>query len=181
MCEQAPILCSNASFKLVSHSMVNSHFPSDLYWFCTLLSMHTYTQVEIAMQAASKVGIKGNSLLSGLFLCQQRLHPKLWGSCLNLQFYRNFDCEGYSSSRASCWIFGMGCGIILILTLKEAVQINVYMFTVYADIWPIHALDAVWSCPLLKWCNFGALCQVPWSIWYSTSWWGENRYPTAYL
>lgn len=67
--EQAPTVCSNAYFKLVSYSMVNSHFPSDLYWFCTSLSMHTYTQVEIARQAASEVGIK-YSLLSGPFLCQ---------------------------------------------------------------------------------------------------------------
>lgn len=69
-CEQAPIVCSNASFKLVMYSMVNSRFPSDLYCFCTSLSLHAYATVEIAMKAASKVGIKGYSSLSGPFLCQ---------------------------------------------------------------------------------------------------------------
>lgn len=53
---------------------------------------------------------------------------------MNLQIFRNFDLEGYSSSRASYWLFVMRCVINIILTLKKAVQINVYVFTVYADI-----------------------------------------------
>lgn len=53
---------------------------------------------------------------------------------MNLQIYRNFDLEGYSSSRASCCLFVMGCGINFILALKKALQINVYVFTVDADI-----------------------------------------------
>lgn len=70
ICEQVPALCCNASFRLVSYLMVNGHFLSDLYHFCSLLSMRSYTQIEIAMQAASKVGVEGCSLLSGPFLCQ---------------------------------------------------------------------------------------------------------------
>lgn len=73
---------------------------------------------------------------------------------------RNFVLEVYSSCRLSCWVFGMGCGINLILTLKKAVQVNVYEFRVYADIWPAHALGAGCSCLMLKWCSFISLCQV---------------------
>lgn len=70
-------MSSNASFKLVSYLMVNSHFPSDLYWFCTLLSMHTYTQVEIAMQAASKVGIKRVQFIFWTFLLSVEVASKV--------------------------------------------------------------------------------------------------------
>lgn len=51
---------------------------------------------------------------------------------------------------------------------------------VHTDIWAMHAVDAAWSCLLLKWCHFDFLCQVPQSLWYSISWWGENRCPTVY-
>lgn len=80
--EQVPTMCSNAYFKLVSYSMVNSHFPSDLYWFCTSLSMHTHTQVESAKQAVSEFGIK-YSLLSGPFYASKGWMQNC-ESCVNL-------------------------------------------------------------------------------------------------
>lgn len=64
----------------------------------------------------------------------------------------------------------MGCGINLILTLKKAVQVNVHVFTVCADIWPIHALGAGCSCLMLKWCSFISLCQVPFAHHLQVSW-----------
>lgn len=158
--EQAPTMCSNAYFKLVSHSIVNSHFPSDLYWFCTSLSVHTYSQVESARQAVSEVGIK-YSLLSGLFYASkgwmQNCERAVW-TCTN------FVLEVYSSCRLSSWVFGMGCGINLILTLKKAVQVNVCVLTVYADTWPTHAPGTGCSCLMLKWCSFISHCQVPGSF-----------------
>lgn len=69
--------------------------------------------------------------------------------------------EVYSSCWLSCWVFGMACGINLLLTLTKAVQVNVYEFTVYADTWPVHALGADCSWLMLKWCNLISLCQVP--------------------
>jgi len=76
MCKQGLTVCSNASFTLVSCSLVSGCFPSYLYHICTLLTTHAYPQVEIAMQVASRVGMKGYHLLSGPLL-YQNLDPKL--------------------------------------------------------------------------------------------------------
>lgn len=93
---------------------------------------------------------------------------------MNLPFYRNFDLERYSSSRGSCWILGMGCGINFILTLKRAVP---HESSQCDDIWLINALwiqsdlACFWNGAILS--LYHVLC----SLWYCISWWGEDRYP----
>jgi len=37
---------------------------------------------------------------------------------MTLQIYVNFDLEGHSSSRASCWLFVMRCGFNFVITEK---------------------------------------------------------------
>lgn len=74
MCKQGLTVCSNASFTLVSCSLVSGCFPSYLYHICTLLTMHAYPQV----------GIKGYCLLSGPLL-YQNLDPKPCETCMILQ------------------------------------------------------------------------------------------------